>query len=64
MGLLSRIEARQCAVVGCAHERAGGSDVCRADVTEKAARRLVQLADGTYLRRRAFVARDETGLAA
>jgi hypothetical protein len=61
MTLLDRIHANQCAVRDCSRTRAQDAEVCRADLNELWAHRLDRQADGTYLRRRTFALRDETG---
>lgn len=61
---MSLLERMTCRVQGCNRRRAPDTDVCDADLTELWMHRLVKLADGTYVRRRAFTARDETRLAA
>lgn len=62
MTLLERIAARQCAVVDCSEDRAPDSDVCAPDITAKWMHRLDRNPDGTYRRRHALRARDETWL--
>lgn len=64
MTLLSRIHANRCAVIDCTRERAQDSDVCRVDLNEKWADRLDRNPDGSYSRRRTFVARELYGRAA
>lgn len=64
MTLLDRIAARQCAVRDCHEDRAADSDVCSRDLTEKWMHRIDKQPDGTYLRKRALTARDETWRAA
>lgn len=62
MSLSARIHANKCAVRDCARTRARDTDVCGDDLNEKWANRLDRQDDGTYLRRRSFTARDESGL--
>lgn len=61
MTLLSRIHANQCRVEGCTRERAADAAVCADDLRELWNNRLDRAEDGTFVRRRTFVARDETG---
>ena len=61
MTLLDRMRAQQCAVVDCARARHEDAAVCRDDLNELWANRLLRQPDGTYLRRRSFSARDFTG---
>lgn len=61
MTLSERIAANRCAVQDCERERAPDAAVCRDDLDELWAHRLIRQPDGTYLRRRAFRGRDETG---
>jgi predicted amidohydrolase len=61
MTLLSRIHANQCAVVGCSRARAQDAQVCATCLGDLWANRLDRQPDGSYTKRRTFVARDETG---
>ena len=61
MTLLERYRANECAVRDCARARHADAAVCDSDLGELWANRLVKQADGTYIRRRAFAARDESG---
>jgi hypothetical protein len=61
MSLLARVHANQCLVRDCSRTRAPDAQVCDADLTELWHNRLVRQADGSYLRRRTFPARDMTG---
>ena len=61
MSLLARIHANRCAVVDCTRERARDAQVCRDDLNELWLNRLDRQPDGSYIRRRSFVARDLTG---
>ncbi len=61
MTLLERVVAAQkCAVQDCDRHRAQDALVCRDDLAELYHNRLDRQPDGTFLRRRSFVARDET----
>lgn len=64
MTLLERSQANRCAVEDCTRERAPDAAVCREDLNELYMHRLDRLPDGTYRRRRGFVARDLTRSAA
>lgn len=64
MTLSDRIHAHKCAVRDCARTRAQDTDVCSDDLNAKWRNLLDRQDDGTYLRRRTFIARDETRLAA
>lgn len=59
--LLARIHENLCKVVGCSRERVPDSDVCGEDLNAKWRNELDRQPDGTYVRRRAFAARDLTG---
>ena len=61
MSLLSRIQATRCSVDDCQRERATDAAVCRDDLNELWWNRLERKPDGSYRRRRTFVARDMTG---
>lgn len=65
MSLLEReIRATRCAVTDCTRDRAPDAEVCARDLDELWLRRLDRQPDGSYLRRRAFIARDESRTAA
>lgn len=61
MSLLSRIHANRCAVDDCQRERLPDAQVCKDDLGELWANRLDRNPDGSYRRRRSFIARDLTG---
>lgn len=65
MSLLARVAAAEtCIVVDCDRRRAADAQVCREDLGELYGNRLDRNPDGTYRRRRTFVARDMTRAAA
>lgn len=65
MSLLDReLRATRCAVVDCNRERLPDAELCRQDTNELWLHHLDRQADGSYLRRRVFIARDESRTAA
>ncbi len=64
MTLTERIHANTCSVEGCERKRHPDAVVCRDDLGELWANRLLRQGDGSYVRRRTFAARDLTGVAA
>ncbi len=64
MTLTERYAANRCAVVDCNRQRHLDAAVCRDDLNELWHHLLVRQADGTYLRRRTFTARETTWRAA
>jgi hypothetical protein len=64
VSLLERIRRQQCAVVDCQRQREPDAAVCREDLNELWANRLTKRPDGQYERRRTFIARDMTAVAA
>lgn len=60
MSLLERIAATRCARVGCNEPRMRDAELCCDDVNRLWRHELDRLADGTYVERRRFAARDLT----
>lgn len=60
-GLLARMRANLCAVVGCERQRLTDAVLCRDDLGRDYRHELDRQPDGTFLRRRLLGARDLTG---
>lgn len=61
MTLLERIEANRCVVADCARAKLPDAIVCASCLNLLWGNKLVRLADGSFIERRTFRPRDETG---